>query len=126
MPPAGLLDQRVQVGQGAELGVHAGVVADVVAPVLVGRRHGRRQPDAVDPEPGQVVQPLDDAAQVAVAVTVGVQPGPDVELVKHRAVPPRGGCVRLFHLRRSWTSIPDRRSRFGVEELQAARYRRRS
>ena len=88
-PPAGLGDQLVQVGQRAKLGVDAGVVADVIAPVLVRRGHGGGQPDGVHPEPGKVVQALDDAAQVAVPVIVAITPGPHVQLIDDGTVPPR-------------------------------------
>ena len=103
-PLVGLRDQLVQVGQRAQLGVDAGVVADVVPPVLVRRRHGGRQPDGVHPEPGQVIEALDDAAQVAVPVVVAVPPGPHVQLVDDGAVPPRRagtlmpGDLRLAHV----------------------------
>ncbi len=90
-------DQPVHLVHGAELGMHAQVVGDVVAPVLIRRGHGRRQPDAVDAEPGQVVKPRDDAAEVAEAVAVGVQPGPDVQLIERRAVPPAGPAVFVVH-----------------------------
>ena len=49
--------QLVEVGQGAEHRLDAGVVADVVAVVVLRGRVDRRQPQHVDPEPGQVVQP---------------------------------------------------------------------
>ena len=89
--PLGRLgDQPVQVGQGAELRVDAQVVRDVVAPVLVRRRHGGRQPDAVHAEPGQVVQMGGDPVEVPVPVVVGVLPGPDVDLVQGGSVPPAG------------------------------------
>src|SRR5262249_58502792 len=68
--------------------MHGQVVADVIAPVLVRGWHRRGQPDAVHAEPREVVEPVDDAGQVAVAVTVGVLPGPDVELVEDSALPP--------------------------------------
>src|SRR5580698_9624586 len=90
--PASAISQR------AQLGMHAQVVGDVVTPVLVRGRHRRRQPDAVDAKPGKVVEPLDDAGQVAVAVAVGVQPRPDIELIEHRTVPPALPAVVLVHL----------------------------
>ncbi len=89
--PAGLGDQLVQVGQRAKLRVDAGVSTDVIAPVRVRRRHGGGQPEAVYPEPGQVVEALDDAAQVPIPVSIGVAPGPYVQLIEDGAVPPRLG-----------------------------------
>src|SRR5260221_5337810 len=88
--------------------MHVLVVGNVVAPVLVRGGHGRRQPDAVHAEPGQVVQPRDDAVQVAVAITVGVQPRPDVKLVQDGAVPPAPPDGVLIHVPPRPRSRPER------------------
>ena len=82
-------DQLVEVGQGAEGGVDVLVVADVVAGVVLGRGVDRREPDDVHAEPGEVVDPADDPAQVADAVAVGVGEAAGVDLVDHRGTPPR-------------------------------------
>ena len=87
-PPARLRHQLVKVVHGAELGVDGQVVRDVVAPVVIGGGHRRRQPDAVHPQPRQVVEPRDHPLQVAVPVPVAVPPGADVDLVQGRPVPP--------------------------------------
>ncbi len=50
-------DQLVEVGEGSEVGLHRAVVGDVVAPVGVGRDGDRAQPDRVDAQPLQVVEP---------------------------------------------------------------------
>ena len=63
MPRArGLGDQLVEVGERPERRVDVVEVGDVVAQVGVRRDGDRAQPDAVDPEPLQVVEPLDDPA----------------------------------------------------------------
>ena len=51
-----LVEQPAEVLDRAELGQHADEVADVVAAVAQRRRVERRQPQAVDAEPAQVVQ----------------------------------------------------------------------
>ena len=86
---AGRGDQRVEVLERAEVRVHGRVIADVVAPVVVRRRHRRIQPDPVDPEPLQVVEPVGDAPQVADPVAVGVREGARVDLVEDAVAPPR-------------------------------------
>ncbi len=96
-PPPGLGDEPVQVGQGAQFRVHVPVVGDVVAPVVVRRRHGRGQPDAVHAEPVQVIQPGDDTVQVAVPIAVAVLPGPDVHLVEGGTGPPARSGSGHFH-----------------------------
>ena len=91
-------DKPDHVVERAEVRMDAEVIADVVAPVVVRRRHRRGQPDAVDPQPGQVIEPGDHAAEVAESVAVGVQPRPDVQLVEHRAVPPAALAGIAVHL----------------------------
>ena len=59
-----------EVTEGAEPRMDAVVVGDVVAVVPQRRRVDRVQPDAGDAEPGQVVQPADQPAEVSAAVPV--------------------------------------------------------
>src|SRR6266487_4582892 len=84
-------DELVEVLERAELGVDRGVVRDVVAEV--GERGGidRREPEGVDAEPDQVVEPLDDPAQIADAVAVRVLERARVDLVDDRVLPPGHG-----------------------------------
>ena len=98
-PLARLRHQLVKVVHGAELGMDGQVVRDVVAPVVIGGGHRRRQPDAVHPQPRQVVEPGDHPPQVAVPVPVAVPPGADVDLVQGGPVPPAG--FRLWRVHHS-------------------------
>ena len=76
-------------------GSTVGVVADVVAAVAQRRGEERRQPEAVDAEPLQVVELVGQAAQVAGAVAVAVVEAADEHLVEDRAlVPVRVGAGR--------------------------------
>ena len=63
--PVRLVEQRDEVVDGAELGQHLVEVADVVAAVAQRRVVERRQPEAVDAEPLQVVELFGQPAQVA-------------------------------------------------------------
>ena len=83
------VDQRVEVGQGAEQRVDAAVVAHVVAVVVLRRRVHRREPHDVDPQALEVVEVLRDAREVADAVTVGVGEAARVHLVDDGPLPPR-------------------------------------
>ena len=75
-------------------------VGDVVAAVAQRRPVERQQPDAVDPQPLEVVELLGQAAEVARAVAVGVEEAADVDLVEHRALEPqRLGLEPLAGLR---------------------------
>ena len=87
------VEELLEVAERAELRQHAGEVADVVAAVAQRRRVERRQPQAVDAEPLQVVELLGQPAQVAGAVAVGVVEAADEHLVEHRALEPFGIAV---------------------------------
>ena len=96
----GLGDQALEVADGAELVQDGVVVGDVVAAVAQRRLEERRQPQAVDPQPLEVVELVDQAGEVPGAVTVGVREGPDEHLVEDGlAVPVRvvlqARCVQV-------------------------------
>src|SRR5260221_2155642 len=85
-----LLDQYHKVTDSAKIGKDGHKVRDVVPAIAQWRVVDRQQPDAVDPEPLQVVEPGDQAPQVAGAVTVGVVEAADEDLIEDRVlVPPR-------------------------------------
>ena len=90
--------ERVEVGERAVGRVDVRVVGDVVA--QVGQRRGvdRRQPQRVDAQPGEVVEPALDPAQVADAVAVGVLERARVDLVDDGVLPPQ--CRRFPQWRR--------------------------
>jgi hypothetical protein len=64
-PGVRLRDELGEVRQRAELGQDGDVVADVVARRRAGRRVERRDPEAVDAEPLDVVELGDQAVEVA-------------------------------------------------------------
>lgn len=78
----------------AELGQHRGVVADVVPPVAQRGGEERRQPEAVDAEPLEVVELVDHAAQITHAVGVAVGEAADEHLVEDGALVPLGVAAR--------------------------------
>src|SRR5690606_39735721 len=57
----GSIDQQVKILERAEERIDILVVGDVVAHVGLGRLGDGREPDAIDPEAGNVIEPLDDA-----------------------------------------------------------------
>ena len=87
-PAVGLLHQLDGVGQVAVLGEDGEEVGDVIAPVPQRRLVEGQQPDAVDAQPGQVVELGRQAPQVPGAVVVGVVEAADQHLVEHRALVP--------------------------------------
>ena len=92
------VQQRHEIVDGAELGQHLVEVADVVAAVAQRRIVERRQPQTVHAEPLQVVELLDQPAQIPGAVGVGVVERAHQHLVEHRAFEPGaigGQCMRV-------------------------------
>src|SRR5919108_744200 len=57
--------------------------------VPVGRGLERHQPDAADPDAGQVVEALGQAPEVPDPVAVPIEERLDVEAVDHRVLPPQ-------------------------------------
>ena len=82
------LDEGAEVLDRAVVGVDPVEVCDVVAAVAEGRRIERQHPDAVDPEPLQVVELLLQAAEVAGAVVVAVEERARVDLVEDGRLEP--------------------------------------
>ena len=80
-----LVEELEEVLEVAELGQDVGVVGDVVAAVAQRRGEERRQPEAVDAEPLQVVELLGQALEVADAVAVAVVERADQHLVEDGA-----------------------------------------
>ena len=86
---ARLGDQRVDIVKRAQVRLHLTEVGDVVAPVGIGRDGDRAQPDRVDAQPGQVVEAVDDAGEISLAVGIGVGERPWIDLVQDGRAPPR-------------------------------------
>ena len=84
-----LLDERLEVVDVPVVGMDAEEVGDVVAAVAERRLVHRQEPDAVDAEPLQVVELLDQPAEVAGAVVVAVVEAADVDLVEDRRLEPQ-------------------------------------
>ena len=85
----GRLDERPEVVHRPVVLVDHEEVGDVVAAVPQRRDVHRQQPDAVDPEPLEVVELLDQPPEVARAVVVAVEEAADVDLVEDRALEPQ-------------------------------------
>ena len=88
-PPAmSLLEQLDEVVHRAELGQHRTEIPDVVPAVAQRRVVERRQPQAIDAQPRQVVELLDQAAKITDAVVVGVVECSNQHLIEHRFLEP--------------------------------------
>jgi len=107
-----LVHERDEVADVPVVGQHRHEVGDVVAAVAQRRGVDRQQPDAVDAEPLQVVQPGRQPAQVAGAVAGRVLETAYEYLVEHRALVPLRvkGLIRVERvgLSPSWCSVTAR------------------
>ena len=101
-----------EVLERAVVGMHVGVVGDVVAVVAQRRRIERQQPDRVDAELLDVVEPLGQPGEVADAVAVGVVERLDVHLIDDGVLVPE----RVID--HGWLAVP-------LTWLQRLRYARR-
>ena len=96
----------VEVLHRPELGHDAPVVAHVVSVVGVRAVEVRAQPHGVDSETGNVVDPGDDAVDVADPVPVRVHEGPRIDLVHDCVLPPRMHChVPIVRQCPRWTGM---------------------
>jgi hypothetical protein len=86
---AGGADELDELPERAQPRVDAVEVGDVVAVVPVRRGVEGHQPDAGDAEPVQVVDLLDEAAEVAAPVAVAVGVRLDVQAVDDGVLPPQ-------------------------------------
>ena len=88
--PVRRVEELLEVIDGADLRQDVVVVGHVVAAVAEGRGEERRHPQAVDAEPGQVVELVGEPLEVADAVAVGVVERADEDLVEDRGLEPVG------------------------------------
>ena len=84
-----LLDELAEVLDRPVVRVEREEVRDVVAAVAQRRLVHRQQPEAVDAEPLEVVELVDQAAEVAGAVVVAVEEATDVDLVEDGPLEPQ-------------------------------------
>ena len=77
-----------EVAERAVARIDAVIVGDVVAVVPAGRGLERHQPDRGDAEPVQIIQPPQQALEIADAVAIGVHIGADGEAIDHAVLVP--------------------------------------
>lgn len=103
--PVSGVDQGDEIVDGAEFGQHLVEVANVVTAVAQRRVVERRQPDAVDAKPLQVVEAIDESTQIAGTVRAGVEERPDQHLVEDGVLKPGriggqgGGAAEVLGIR---------------------------
>ena len=80
--------QRVEIRQRAELRIDVTVVADVIAHIVHRRGEKRRQPDRINAQRGDMLQPRGDPRQIADAIAIAVLKTARIDLIDHRTTPP--------------------------------------
>ena len=83
--------QPVEIGERPEQRIDAAIVGNVIAKVGHRRGEDRRQPDGVDAERGEIVEPPLDTREVADAVAVAVLERARIDLIDDTALPPGDG-----------------------------------
>jgi hypothetical protein len=81
-------NQPVEILERAEQRVDPDIIGDVVAEIRHRRRIDRRDPDRADPEPAEILDPLENALQIADAIAVAVLERARIDLVDDRLLPP--------------------------------------
>ena len=79
--PVRLFDENAEVVDGADVGMHVSVIGDVVSVVLARRSADGEQPERVDAEVLEIVEPGGEPAEVADAVAVRIHERPHAQLV---------------------------------------------
>ena len=82
------IKKRAKIIERAEVRVDVEIIGDVVPVVAKRRRIKRQEPDGGNAELLEIIQPLDQAAEVAHPVAVAVAEGLDVQLVDDRVLVP--------------------------------------
>src|SRR4051812_14782278 len=90
-------EQPVETGEIAEDRLDTAIVRHVVAEVGHRRGEDGREPDRVDPERGDIVEPARDAGEIADAVAVAILKGARVDLVNDPAFPPGNDAIGSCH-----------------------------
>src|SRR3954451_1973064 len=92
-----LADELIEIRYGAENWIDARVVGNIITEIRHRRGIDWRQPDRVDAEPIEIIEPRDNPAQIANAVPAGVLKRTRVDLVDDPPLPP---LVLLAGIRR--------------------------
>ena len=86
----GAREQPVEISERAEQGIDRAVIGHVVAEILHRRDEERPDPDCVDAQFGNVIEPAHDPVQIVDAIIIAVEETERVDLIDHRAAPPLG------------------------------------
>ena len=87
-PFMGRCQHFVEIFHRAEFGHDRLIIADVITVIVIGRLIDRGQPDHVDAQIFQIIQPACDSLQVADTVPVAVHKAAGVDLINDRFFPP--------------------------------------
>ena len=80
--------QLVEISQRPEQWIDIAVIGDVITEIRHRRLEEGRYPDGVDTQAHDVIEPGQDARQIADAIAIGIKEAAQVDLIDHRAAPP--------------------------------------
>jgi hypothetical protein len=82
------INEAIKTFERAEDRIDPTVVGDIVTEVMHRRRINRRNPDRIDAEPDEIIEPLSNAVEIAYSVTVRILKRPRVDLIECADLPP--------------------------------------
>ena len=89
-------NQRIELCHGAKHGINGVVVTHVIPKIALGRGEKRREPNAVNAQPRDVIELGGHTPQVSNPIAIGIGKAARVDLIEGRPAPP----VRIRRLRR--------------------------
>ena len=81
-------NQFLHIFHGTEHGINGAVIRNIISVVYLRRRTDRTQPDSIDSQFLQVIQTIDDAADITNAITVGILEALRIQFVENCLFPP--------------------------------------
>ena len=93
------LNEAVKAFERAKDWINPAEVGDIVTEVMHWRGIDRRNPDRIDAEPKEIIEPLPDTIEIAYAITVGVLKGPWIDLIDRGGLPPFVSHVATAEMR---------------------------
>jgi hypothetical protein len=83
-----LINKAIKCCQRAEDRINPAVVGDVVTKVMHRRGINRRNPDRIDAEPDEIIEPVSNAIEIAYSIAIRILKRPRVDLVNCASLPP--------------------------------------
>ena len=81
-------DQRVEIGKRAKDRIDIAIIGNIIPEIAHRAGEEGGEPDGIDTEAGNIIEPRGDAGQIADAVVVRIGEAARIDLIDDRALPP--------------------------------------